>query len=145
MPHPERAIRSFRDLEVWQKAMDLVVESYRLSKKLPVEERYGLTSQLRRAVVSVPANIAEGRGRFGLGGFLYHLSVATGSLMEVETLLLISVRLDYLAEEEAHAVQERAGEVRRLLAGMVRALRAKRADSRYPIPVQGIARGCRAV
>jgi len=96
-----RAIRGYQDLEVWQKAMDLVVETYRLTKTFPSDERFGLIAQLRRASVSVPSNIAEGRGRFGLGGFLYHLSIATGSLMEVETQFLISERLEYLTPSEA--------------------------------------------
>jgi len=124
-----RAIRGYQDLEVWQKAMDLVVETYRLTKTFPSDERFGLIAQLRRASVSVPSNIAEGRGRFGLGGFLYHLSIATGSLMEVETQFLISERLEYLTPSEARKVLERTAEVRRLLAGMVRALRTKQAGA----------------
>ena len=119
-----RVIRDFRDLVVWQRAMDLVVEVYRVTKSFPSEERYGLTAQLRRAA-TVPSNIAEGRGRFGLGGFIYHLSVATGSLMEVETQLLIAQRLEYFQLGEAQRMLDRAAEVRRLLAGMVRALRTK--------------------
>jgi len=124
-----RAIRGYQDLEVWQKAMDLVVETYRLTKTFPSDERFGLIAQLRRASVSVPSNIAEGRGRFGLGGFLYHLSIATGSLMEVETQFLISERLEYLTPSKARKVLERTAEVRRLLAGMVRALRTKQAGA----------------
>ena len=94
-------------------------------------EGYGLTAQLRRAAVSVPSNIAEGRGRFGLGRFLYHLSVATGSLMELETQLLIAARLGYLKPEQARTLLDTLREVRRLLAAMVRALRRERApDSR---------------
>jgi len=108
--------------------MDLVVEIYRLTKSFPSDERYGLTAQLRRAAVSVPSNIAEGRGRFGLGGFLYHLSVANGSLGEVETQLLISDRLKYL-DPDTRAVFERTDEVHRLLAGMVRALRKSQAGA----------------
>jgi len=111
--------------------MDLVVEIYRLTKTFPSEERYGLTSQLRRAAVSVPSNIAEGRGRFGLGGFLYHLSVANGSLGELETQLLISERLEYL-DPAGRAVLQRTGEVHRLLAGMIRVLRAKHARGVTP-------------
>jgi four helix bundle protein len=120
-----RVIRDFKDLEVWQRAMDLVVEIYRVTKSFPSDERYGLTAQLRRAAVSVPSNIAEGRGRFGLGGFLYHLSVANGSLMELETQFLIAVRLEYLKLVDEGTVLDRTAEVRRLLAGMVRALRTK--------------------
>jgi four helix bundle protein len=125
-----RVVRGYKDLEVWQKAMDLVVETYRLTKPFPSDERFGLIAQLRRASVSVPSNIAEGRGRFGLGGFLYHLSVATGSFVELETQFLISERLQYLNPSDAKAVLARVSEVRRLLAGMVRALRAKREDLR---------------
>jgi four helix bundle protein len=107
--------------------MDLVVEAYRVTRSFPSEERYGLTAQLRRAAVSVPSNIAEGRGRFGLGGFLYHLSVANGSLMELETQFFIAERLGFLTAAEARVVLERTAEVRRLLAGMMRALRSKQA------------------
>lgn len=114
--------------------MDLVVVVYAVTKSFPVEERYGLISQLRRAAVSVPSNIAEGRGRFGIRGFLYHLSVATGSIMELETQILISLRMDYLKREQARTLLMQLGEVRRLLAGMVRALRrnvpASHSDSR---------------
>jgi len=124
-----RVIRGYQDLECWRKAMDLVVDTYQVTKTFPSDERYGLVAQLRRAAVSVPSNIAEGRGRFGLGGFLYHLSVATGSLVEVETQFLISQRLNYLNQSEARVVLGKTAEVRRLLAGMVRALRKKRAGA----------------
>jgi four helix bundle protein len=105
--------------------MDLVVECYAASKEFPSEERYGLRAQLRRSAVSIPSNIAEGRGRQGVGGFLYHLSVAYGSLMELETRLLIARRLQYISEERTKVLLERAGEVRRLLAGMIRALKRR--------------------
>ena len=116
-----RVIRDFRDLVVWQRAMDLVVEVYRVTKSFPSEERYGLTAQLRRAA-TVPSNIAEGRGRFGLGGFIYHLSVATGSLMEVETQLLIAQRLEYFQLDEAQRMLDRAAEVRALRTKQVHAV-----------------------
>lgn len=96
-----------------------------MSKTFPSEERYGLTAQLRRSAVSVPSNIAEGRGRQGVGGFLYHSSVAYGSLMEVETQLLIATRLQYMTNETARAILNRAAEVRRLLAAMIRALKRR--------------------
>jgi len=105
--------------------MDLVTQVYGLTKPFPSDERYGLTAQLRRAAVSIPSNIAEGRGRFGLRSFLYHLSVATGSLMELETQLRIAARLEYLKPEQARTLLEQLGEVRRLLAGLVRSLRTK--------------------
>jgi len=125
MATPGRVIRGFQDLEVWRKGMDLVIEVYRVTKSFPSDERYGLTAQLRRAAVSIPSNIAEGRGRFGLRSFLYHLSVATGSLMELETQLWIAARLEYLKPEQARTLLEQLGEVRRLLAGLVRSLRTK--------------------
>jgi len=132
-------IRGYHDLEVWQRAMDLVVESYQITKGFPTDERYGLTAQLRRAAVSIPSNIAEGRGRRGLAGFLYHLSIANGSLMELETQLRLGVRLSYLSEQQANNVFRRTAEVGRLLAGLTRALRRRRGvppvpDTRYPIP-----------
>jgi four helix bundle protein len=128
-----RAIRSYRDLEVWRQAMDLVVEAYRVSKAFPSEERYGLTAQLRRSAVSVPSNIAEGRGRFGLRGFLYHLSVANGSLMELETQLLISERLAYLNQGDATVILEKVAVVRRCWLGWFVRFGTETGECRYPI------------
>jgi len=101
--------------------MDLVVEVYQLTRQFPKEELYGLTSQLRRAVVSVPANIAEGRSRSTGKDFANFLATAKGSLMEVETLLMISVRLGYTTQEQA------AGSLAHIveLSKMLTALRAK--------------------
>ena len=113
-----------RDLVVWQKAMDLVVECYRISDRFPRSEDFGLRLQLRRASVSVPANIAEGRGRTGVGEYLHHLSIAHGSLKELETHLEISRRLGYLTPEVLADVQGRLDEVGRLLGGLIRKLRA---------------------
>ena len=113
-----------RDLVVWQKAMDLVVECYRISDRFPRSEDFGLRLQLRRASVSVPANIAEGRARTGVGEYLHHLSIAHGSLKELETHLEISRRLGYLTPEVLADVQGRLDEVGRLLGGLIRKLRA---------------------
>ena len=113
-----------RDLVVWQKAMDLVVECYRISDRFPRSEDFGLRLQLRRASVSVPANIAEGRGRTGVGEYLHHLSIAHGSLKELETHLEISRRLGYLTPEVLADFQGRLDEVGRLLGGLIRKLRA---------------------
>ena len=88
-------IRSYRDLKVWERAMDLVVASYKFTELLPKSEAYGLVPQIGRAAVSIPANIAEGHGREHLGEYLHHLSVANGSLMELETHFLIANRLAY--------------------------------------------------
>jgi four helix bundle protein len=92
----EPTIGSYRDLRVWQTAMDLVVEVYSLAKLLPAD---GLGAQLRRAAVSVPANVAEGHGRLLRGEYLHHLSIARGSLKELETLLSIAERLGYISAD----------------------------------------------
>ena len=112
------AVRSYRDLKVWQRAMDLVVHSYELARFLPREELYGLTSQVRRAAVSVPANIAEGNGRDHRREYLYHLSLAHGSLMELETHLVLASRLGYVQAKEVSSVLATAGEVGRMLNGL---------------------------
>jgi four helix bundle protein len=118
-------IRSYRELEVWQKAMDLVVECYRISERFPKTELYGLTSQLQRAAVSVPANIAEGQGRSHTKEFLNHLSIAYGSLMEVETHLQIAARLNYLDLPSLELLLEKGAVVGRMLNGLMQALNRK--------------------
>jgi four helix bundle protein len=90
-------MKSFRELRVWQQAIDLVEKIYRLTQTFPKQETYGLMSQLRRAVISVPSNIAEGHTREHLKEYLHHLSMAQASLAEVETQLEIGVRLDYIS------------------------------------------------
>ena len=118
-------IRSYRDLQVWQKAMDLVVETYRLAKGFPRSEIYGLTTQMQKAAVSVPANIAEGHGREHLGDYLHHLSMANGSLMELETHCLIAVRLKYLEENDAKSFLGCTSELGRMMAGLIHRLKIK--------------------
>ena len=120
-----RSIRGYRDLEVWQKAMVLVELCYRVTRQYPITERYGLCSQSRRAAISIPANIAEGQGREHLGDYLRHLSIANGSLMEVETQLEAGLRLGYVSQKELRNVFGLVQEVRRMLAGLTRALRAR--------------------
>lgn len=115
-------IQTYRDLEVWQKSMDAVVEIYRLTRCFPAEEQFGLTGQIRRAAVSIAANIAEGHGRLHRGEFLRQLSFARGSLTEVETHLQIAVRLDYLKREQAREVWPLLQELGRLLNGLIRSL-----------------------
>ncbi len=115
-------IKSFRDLIVWQKAMDLVEAIYRLTKPFPKEEMYGLTSQIRRAAISVPSNIAEGQGRDSTREFIHHLSIAYGSLCETETQLLIARRLSYITEQEAEDTFNLASEVGRMINGLSNSL-----------------------
>ena len=118
-------VRNFHDLRVWQKAMDLVAEVYRVAKKLPGVERFVLTQQLLRAVLSVPANIAEGQGRRSTADFLRHLVIARGSLAEVETLLLVAQRLSYLTEQDMDVVATNTMDVRMLLSGLISRLQQK--------------------
>jgi len=115
-------VKNYQELIVWQKAMDLVEEVYRASKSFPREEIYALTSQIRRAAVSVPSNIAEGQGRRTTSDFLRHLSIAYGSLREVETQILIAGRLQYVRATSVEQVMLSAGEVGRLLNGLMNSL-----------------------
>jgi len=103
--------------------MDLVESVYQVTRSFPRHEVYGLTAQLRRAAVSVPSNIAEGHGRRHLGDYLHHLSIANGSLFELETHLLLAQRLTYVLPAEAETASRLSGEVGRMLAGLARALR----------------------
>ncbi len=120
-----KRVESYRDLIVWQKSMDLVVKSYELAKRLPSNETYGLASQIQRAAVSVPANIAEGYGRHHLGDYLHHLSIANGSLKELETHLLVAQRLSFLREDQIEPALQLASEAGRILRGLVQGLRRK--------------------
>src|SRR5262249_42002429 len=116
------SIKSYRELEVWQKAMDLVVDCYKLASQFPKTELYGLASQLQRPAVSVPANIAEGQGRSHTREFINHLSIAYGSLMEVETHVQIASRLHYLDDPSLDAVLAKTGELGRMLNGLIQSL-----------------------
>ena len=115
-------VKNYQELIAWQKAMDLVEDVYRASKTFPREEIYGLTSQIRRAAVSLASNIAEGQGRRTSLDFLRHLSIAYGSLREVETRILIAGRLLYLNSPTTDQVMRRAGEVGKLLNGLMNSL-----------------------
>ncbi|MFP4474003.1 MAG: four helix bundle protein [Desulfatibacillaceae bacterium] len=126
---PRMAIRSYRDLIVWQKAMDLVAMVYTVSKGFPREEMYGLTSQVRRAVVSIPSNIAEGQGRNSTREFRNHLSMAYGSLQEVETQILVAERLGYLNADTTRATLRQASEVGRMINALSSALLKKLATT----------------
>ena len=118
-------VKSYRDLKVWNLGMDLVIMCYRLTTKLPKTEVYGLTSQIKRAAVSIPANIAEGKGRHNLGEYIHHLSIANGSLKELETHLLIAERLSYLENPELHPVLELTDEVGKMLNTLITTLKER--------------------
>jgi len=114
--------KAYRKLIAWQRGMDLVEEIYRIATALPNSEKYNLVSQLQRAAVSVPANIAEGYGRTHRGDYLRHLSIARGSLMELETHLTIAVRLNLLDRETAIPAWQLAQETGKLLTAMIKRL-----------------------
>jgi four helix bundle protein len=108
-------VRSYRDLVVWQKSMDLVERVYRMTKVFPPEEMYGLCSQLRRAAVSIPSNIAEGQARKSRAEFLRFLSIAQGSRAEVETQTLIAERLGYVTNHQISEILSLLAEIAKML------------------------------
>ena len=112
----------YSELLVWRKAVDLVTTVYGLTKTFPADERFGLTAQIQRAAVSIPANIAEGHGRKFTKAYLNHVSIANGSLMELETLLHIAARLDYLEDEHLVEALKRTNEIGKMLSGLTRSL-----------------------
>lgn len=118
-------IQTHRDLKVWQLGMDITEQIYGLTKAFPDSERFGLISQLRRAAASVPANIAEGNARSSTKEYLRHLSIAVGSLAEVETFLDVSLRLHYGQLDTIQRLDELVTEERRMLRGLQRSLQAK--------------------
>ncbi len=113
------AIKTYKDLLVWQKAMVLVTEIYRVSSKFPQNEIYGLTSQIRRSAVSVPSNIAEGYGRNATGDYKRFLQIALASLFELQTQLEISLNLDYCSKENFEIAIEKSYELERMLSSLI--------------------------
>lgn len=122
---PSATIHSYRDLQVWQKAMDLVEACYRATDSFPTTERYGLVSQMRRAAVSVASNVAEGHAR-SRGDFVRFLYFAAGSLTELETQIELSVRLRLLSGERARPLLQACDEVGRMVGGLRRRIQARR-------------------
>jgi four helix bundle protein len=120
------AIQSFRELEVWQVGMDLAVECYRVTKTFPREELFGMTSQIRRSAASIPANIAEGQGREHTKEFLNHLSISRGSLMELETHLLLSQRVDLITEPTLDPLMTLCERISRMTSRLQQSLQRKR-------------------
>src|SRR5689334_4139954 len=113
---------SFRDLKVWRDSMDLVEAIYQASTKFPADERFGLTAQLRRAAVSIPSNIGEGKRRKREKALLNHLDIALGSQGEVEVQLEIAKRLGYLGDKEYSKLAARVEEIGRMLNGLINSL-----------------------
>ena len=112
-------VKSHKDLLVWQRSMDLVETVYRLTGSFPSMEQWGLVSQMRRAAISVPSNIAEGYGRQATGEYRYHLSIGRGSLLELETQVLLAKRLRYLQPADADSVLNEIEEISRMIATLV--------------------------
>jgi four helix bundle protein len=113
-------IKSYRDLRVWQEAMSLVEDCYRITKDLPRDELFGATSQIRRSAVSIPANVAEGYGRDSKGSYVSFLKIAQGSLKELETHLILAQRLKLGSFELAEQLLGRCDTVGRMLFGLIR-------------------------
>lgn len=113
----------FKDLIVWQKAMDLVVELYRVTENFPKREVYSLTDQIRRAAVSVPSNIAEGQAHFSKAEFLHFLRHSSGSLAELETQILLAERLHYTDHAQTESLIKQIVEVGKLLNGLINSLK----------------------
>ncbi len=118
-------VRSFKELIVWQKAMDLTVACYEMTRQFPRQETFALSNQMQRSAVSIPANIAEGQARQHTGEFKHFLSIAAGSLAETETHIIIAIRLGYVAEQNSETILALCAEVGKLLTGLQKALRAK--------------------
>jgi four helix bundle protein len=121
-------LRGYRELVAWQTAMDLVEFVYVATRNWPKEELYSLTSQVRRAVVSVPSNIAEGQARALSKEFLYHLRIAYGSLSELETQIIVAQRLGYISHEVVERILAQSAEVSRLINGLSRSLLNRQID-----------------
>ncbi len=115
-------VQSYRELVAWQKSMKFVAEAYRLTTKFPTHELYGLVSQLRRSAISIPSNIAEGQGRRSTGEFRHFLGIARGSLLEVETQILLAAELGYVEAAESESLLRKSAEVGRILNGLMNAL-----------------------
>ena len=122
-------LKNFRELIVWQKSYQLCLEIYRITRSFPKEEKYGLISQVRRAAVSVPSNIAEGYGRKTTPDYVRSLYVAYGSNCELETQILLSRDLLYINKEDSKKIQENIEEVERMLKALIKSL-----EKRYSTP-----------
>lgn len=122
-------INSYRDLKIWQAAVDLAERIYSLSKDFPKSEVYGLTAQMRRSAVSIAANIAEGHGRETTGAFIQFLRVTQGSLKELETHLILAGRLDLASQNDTDKLLAEYDELGRMVRGLIRSLQEKHGDA----------------
>lgn len=113
---------NYKELKVWQQAMDLVMDIYILTRDFPNDERFGLTSQMRRSSVSIPSNIAEGSGRDTKGNFSNFLNFAKGSTCELETQILIACKLGYISQEKTENLTNSTAHIERMLYKLIRSL-----------------------
>lgn len=118
-------MNDYKELLVWQKSVELVSKIYRMTKIFPKDELYGLVSQLRRAAVSVPANISEGHSRFHTKEFIQFLYIALGSSSELETLLILSGNLSYITKEKSDLLLSKIIEIRKMLNSLIGSLKRK--------------------
>ena len=123
-------VTNYKELEVWKRSVALTTELYKLTSGFPDTERYGLTSQIRRAVTSIPANIAEGWGRGSTGEYVQFLTVARGSLMEVETHLIVACNLHLLSAPASAPLSKEIEEIGKMLNALIGALKARKTGIR---------------
>jgi four helix bundle protein len=126
-----KTVSTHKDLDVWKKAMDLAAQVYSLTARFPKEELYGLTSQIRRSAVSIPSNIAEGAARHSRKEFIQFLHIASGSVAELETQLLLAIRMRFIPGDSIICHVE---EIRKLLLGLLRSLK-KKPITHHPSPI----------
>jgi len=123
MEFEKQDIRDYKDLLVWQKGINLVEVVYRITGNLPACEQWGLTSQMRRAAVSIPSNIAEGYGRQSTGNYKQFLSISRGSLLELETQIYLCVRLGYLNQNDAEEAFSKIIELNKMLSSLIKRIK----------------------
>ena len=121
----EQKIKSYQDLIVWQKSVQLVTDIYSLTRNFPADERFGIISQLNRAAISIPTNIAEGWGRETSKNYLQFLRISRGSVMEVQTLLIISKNLNFISQTEFDSLSTKTEEVGKILQGLIKSIKEK--------------------
>lgn len=119
-------LKSYKDLKVWEKSYALCLDIYKVTKKFPSEEKFGLTSQIRRASVSIPSNIAEGYGRKTTQEYIYSLYVSYGSLCELETQLLLAKDLGYFSTNDHISIEKNLSEIERMLKALIKSLELKK-------------------
>ena len=121
-------LKNFKELNVWQKSYELCLQLYKVSKRFPKDEIYGLTSQIRRSAVSIPSNIAEGYGRKTTTEYVRFLYIAYGSVCELETQTMLCGELGYIGKERFHKLTEEIGAVERILKALIKSLENKHLD-----------------